>query len=260
LQSGIVERRAVLVLDHATLLSDQPGGSETVTVNMTLHAGELALIHVEHLQRALTFADTCSGLVSPAPGHVLFLNQDWARVPPDLANALRGAHWTGVCHQHLAAASVAARQRGAASAASYTPPVCRVARRGGATRRTLWVAWFPCWLPPGLHARRPPARCLCRLFSWQSGAAAAGGADLQRLPSGTTCRYRRPRVIVWSAGSLWRCTGRYAYAGDRFSLYERGRWGSRVGDRADFCPGTGAGWSPSGMVRSRCHDQGYSAR
>src|SRR5262245_66266708 len=57
---------------------------------MTLHAGELALIHVEHLQRALTFADTCSGLVSPAQGHVLFLNQDWARVPSDLANALRG--------------------------------------------------------------------------------------------------------------------------------------------------------------------------
>jgi ABC-type uncharacterized transport system ATPase subunit len=90
LQSGIVEQRVVLVLDHATLLSDQSGGSETVTVNMTLHAGELALIHVEHLQRALTFADTCAGLVSPAPGHVLFLNQDWARVPSDLANALRG--------------------------------------------------------------------------------------------------------------------------------------------------------------------------
>ena len=90
MQSGIVERRVVLVLDHATLLSDQAGGSETVTVNMTLHAGELALIHVEHLQQALTFADTCSGLVSPAQGHVLFLNQDWARVPSDLANALRG--------------------------------------------------------------------------------------------------------------------------------------------------------------------------
>jgi len=90
LQAGIVERRSVLVLDHATLLSDQPGGSETVTVNMTLHAGELALIHVERLQQALTFADTCAGLVSSAPGHVLFLNQDWARVPSDLANALRG--------------------------------------------------------------------------------------------------------------------------------------------------------------------------
>ena len=68
MQSGIVEQRVVLVLDHATLLSDQSGGSETITVNMTLHAGDLALIHVEHLQRALTFADTCSGLVSPAPG------------------------------------------------------------------------------------------------------------------------------------------------------------------------------------------------
>ena len=90
MQSGIAERRVVLVLDHATLLSDQPGGSETATVNMTLHAGELALIHVEPLQRALTFADTCSGLVFPAQGIVSFLNQDWARLPSDLANALRG--------------------------------------------------------------------------------------------------------------------------------------------------------------------------
>src|SRR5262249_21040399 len=92
-----------------------------------------------------------------------------------------GAHWAGVCHQRLVAASVAARQRGVASAASYAPPVCRVARRGGAARRTLWVAWFPCRPPPGLHARRPPARCLCRRFSWQPGAVAAGGADLRSL-------------------------------------------------------------------------------
>jgi phospholipid/cholesterol/gamma-HCH transport system substrate-binding protein len=56
-QSSIVERRVVLALDHATLLSDQPGGSETVTVTMTLHAGDLALIHVERLQQALTLAD-----------------------------------------------------------------------------------------------------------------------------------------------------------------------------------------------------------
>jgi phospholipid/cholesterol/gamma-HCH transport system ATP-binding protein len=90
LQSGIVAQRVVLVLDHATLWSDQFGGSETVTVSMTLPAGDLALIHVEHLQWALTFADTCAGLGSPAPGHVLFLNQDWARIPSDLANALRG--------------------------------------------------------------------------------------------------------------------------------------------------------------------------
>jgi phospholipid/cholesterol/gamma-HCH transport system ATP-binding protein len=90
LHSGIAEQRVVLVLDKATLLSDQPGGSEAVTVNMTLRAGELTLIHVEPLQRASTFADACSGLVFPAQGHVSFLSQDWARLPSDLANALRG--------------------------------------------------------------------------------------------------------------------------------------------------------------------------
>jgi phospholipid/cholesterol/gamma-HCH transport system ATP-binding protein len=90
LLSGIAEQRVVLGLNNAALLSDQLGGSETVMVNMTLHAGELALIYVEPLQRASTFADTCSGLVSPAQGTVSFLNQDWARLPSDLAHTLRG--------------------------------------------------------------------------------------------------------------------------------------------------------------------------
>jgi phospholipid/cholesterol/gamma-HCH transport system ATP-binding protein len=90
LPSGIAERRVVLVLDAATLLSDQPGDREHVTINMILQAGELALIHVEPLQRASTFADICSGLLSPVYGHVSFLNQDWAGLPSDLANTLRG--------------------------------------------------------------------------------------------------------------------------------------------------------------------------
>jgi adenylate cyclase len=38
------------------------------------------------------------------------------------------AHWAGVGNQHLAASSVTAGQRGAASATPYAPPVCRVAR------------------------------------------------------------------------------------------------------------------------------------
>ena len=90
MHTGIGERQAVLVLEQATLVSDPAAGSEAVTVNMTLHASELALLHVEPLQRASTFADACSGLVVPAQGHVSFLNQDWARLPSDLANALRG--------------------------------------------------------------------------------------------------------------------------------------------------------------------------
>jgi phospholipid/cholesterol/gamma-HCH transport system ATP-binding protein len=89
-QAGNGERQAVLVLERATLHSDQAEGSEAVTVNMTLHAGELALLHVEPLQWASIVADACSGLVMPAQGHVLFLNQDWAGLPSDLANALRG--------------------------------------------------------------------------------------------------------------------------------------------------------------------------
>lgn len=88
--SGIAERRVILVLDAAAPLSDQPGDREHVPVNMVLQAGELALVHVEPLQWASTFADLCSGLLSPAYGHVSFLNQDWARLPSDRANTLRG--------------------------------------------------------------------------------------------------------------------------------------------------------------------------
>jgi phospholipid/cholesterol/gamma-HCH transport system ATP-binding protein len=84
------EQQAVLVLNQATLLSDQAAGSEAVTVNLTLYASEFVLLHVEPLQRASTFADACSGLVEPMQGHVLFLNQDWATLPSDRANALRG--------------------------------------------------------------------------------------------------------------------------------------------------------------------------
>jgi phospholipid/cholesterol/gamma-HCH transport system ATP-binding protein len=105
--AGGGERQAVLVLERATLLSDQAAGSEAVTVSMTLHAGELAVLHVEPLQWASIFADACSGLVMPAQGSVSFLNQDWARLPADLANALRGrigrvfAHDTWLPHLSL---------------------------------------------------------------------------------------------------------------------------------------------------------------
>jgi phospholipid/cholesterol/gamma-HCH transport system ATP-binding protein len=89
-QIGVEAQQAVLVLDQATLLSDPAAGSEAVTVNLTLHASELVLLHIEPLQRASTFADACSGLIAPAQGQVLFLNQNWAHLPSDLANALRG--------------------------------------------------------------------------------------------------------------------------------------------------------------------------
>ena len=90
LPSGIAVRRVILVLDAAVSLSDQPGDREHVTVNMVLQAGELALIRVEPLPWALAFLDICSGLLSPAYGHVSFLNRDWAGLSPDRANTLRG--------------------------------------------------------------------------------------------------------------------------------------------------------------------------
>lgn len=56
MRAGITERRAVLVLEHATLRSARLGGTETITVNMTLQAGDFALIHVELLPQAAVLA------------------------------------------------------------------------------------------------------------------------------------------------------------------------------------------------------------
>ncbi len=84
------ERRTVLAFDQAVLQGGQAGGRDMLMADMTLHPSELAMIHVEHLQRATSFADACSGLTPPAAGRVCFLNQDWSRLQADMAHALRG--------------------------------------------------------------------------------------------------------------------------------------------------------------------------
>jgi phospholipid/cholesterol/gamma-HCH transport system ATP-binding protein len=84
------KRREVLVLDQAVLQSGWSGWRDLIMADMTLHPSELAMIHVEHLQRASSFADVCSGLTLPAAGRVAFLNQDWAQLQAAMANALRG--------------------------------------------------------------------------------------------------------------------------------------------------------------------------
>src|SRR5688572_9028252 len=84
------ERREVLALDQAVLQSDWTGGRDLIMADMTLYPSDLAMIHVEHLQRASSFADVCSGLTPLAAGRVVFLNQDWTQVQPEIADTLRG--------------------------------------------------------------------------------------------------------------------------------------------------------------------------
>ena len=243
---GIAERRVVLVLDSATLLSDQPGDRQHVTVNMVLQAGELALIHVEPLQRASIFADVCSGLLSPVYGHVSFLNQDWARLPPDLANALRGrigrVFATSTWLPHLSLLdNVVLRQfhHTHHSFAELRHEAVQLATRFGLPglpaggprdcipqdlQRAACVGAFlgspvlllleeptsgvyPELLAPLIHAIR-----------WPAAAAVPWSGSRPRRPSGMMHRSRQPGVIAWSAGSLWRCLGSYELTHCRFSL------------------------------------------
>jgi phospholipid/cholesterol/gamma-HCH transport system ATP-binding protein len=59
-------------------------------LDFTLEAGELALIDARDTALAAAFADLCCGLHHPAEGTVRFLQRDWSRQPPEMADALRG--------------------------------------------------------------------------------------------------------------------------------------------------------------------------
>jgi phospholipid/cholesterol/gamma-HCH transport system ATP-binding protein len=59
-------------------------------LDFTLEAGDLALIDARDTALAAAFADLCCGLHHPAEGEVRFLQRDWSRQPPEVADALRG--------------------------------------------------------------------------------------------------------------------------------------------------------------------------
>ncbi|WP_089722093.1 hypothetical protein [Candidatus Entotheonella palauensis] len=83
-------RRAVLALEQAVLQCGQPASNDMIVADITLRPSELTMIHVERLQRAASFADACSGLTPLVAGRVTFLNQEWTKLPNEMANALRG--------------------------------------------------------------------------------------------------------------------------------------------------------------------------
>jgi phospholipid/cholesterol/gamma-HCH transport system ATP-binding protein len=77
----------VLLLD-AALDADDP--EDRQVLDLRLEAGELALVLATDPGRAARCADLASGVSAPAEGRVAFLGQDWARLPHDIADALRG--------------------------------------------------------------------------------------------------------------------------------------------------------------------------
>ena len=59
-------------------------------IDLTLMAGDLALIEVRSPARAAQFADLCCGLLPVVRGDVRFLGRDWATQSDQQAAALRG--------------------------------------------------------------------------------------------------------------------------------------------------------------------------
>jgi phospholipid/cholesterol/gamma-HCH transport system ATP-binding protein len=69
------------------------GASEHVplgALELTLSAGDFALIEVPGPRRGAAFADLCSGLVPLISGSVRFLGREWHTMPQRHADALRG--------------------------------------------------------------------------------------------------------------------------------------------------------------------------
>lgn len=81
--------KAVLRFDDVWLsLPDHQGVG--LAVDLTLRAGDMALVQPGDEQHERALADVACGLTPPQRGVVRFLDRDWSALAPDQANALRG--------------------------------------------------------------------------------------------------------------------------------------------------------------------------
>jgi phospholipid/cholesterol/gamma-HCH transport system ATP-binding protein len=81
---------AVPILSLSGVRSVELFGRSIGTLDLTLEPGMLALIDARDAMLAAAFADVCCGLHHPEEGEVRFLQRDWSRQPPEMADALRG--------------------------------------------------------------------------------------------------------------------------------------------------------------------------
>jgi phospholipid/cholesterol/gamma-HCH transport system ATP-binding protein len=78
------------ILEVSGVRSAELFGRAVGTLDLTLQPGDLALIDARDPVLAGNLADLCCGLHRPDEGEVRFLQRDWSRQPPDVADALRG--------------------------------------------------------------------------------------------------------------------------------------------------------------------------
>src|ERR1041384_874245 len=80
----------VPILNLSGVRSVELLGRSVGTLSLSLEPGGLALIDARDPMLAAGFADLCCGLHHPEEGEVRFLQRDWSRQPPEMADALRG--------------------------------------------------------------------------------------------------------------------------------------------------------------------------
>lgn len=85
--SGLATRPPALLME-AVRGADDP--TETAVLDLRLEAGEFALLRIGDPARAALCADLACGAAAAVEGRVNCLGQDWARLPYDIADALRG--------------------------------------------------------------------------------------------------------------------------------------------------------------------------
>jgi phospholipid/cholesterol/gamma-HCH transport system ATP-binding protein len=83
-------RRTVLKVDRVTLFLDVEDGGDYATAHFALYSGQLALVRLENLRQAASFADLFCGLTPPFDGNVFFFGRDWQTAAADTVNAMRG--------------------------------------------------------------------------------------------------------------------------------------------------------------------------
>jgi len=78
------------ILSLSNVRSIELFGRAAAALNLQLDPGDLALVDARDLPLAAAFADLCCGLHPRSDGEIRFLQRDWSRQPPEMADALRG--------------------------------------------------------------------------------------------------------------------------------------------------------------------------
>ena len=83
-------RNPILEFESATLVADGWHSASLDDFSLTLHPGELALVHFDSRAGHGPLADAAMGLIEPAAGVVRFDGEDWQQQRPAAASHRRG--------------------------------------------------------------------------------------------------------------------------------------------------------------------------